>query len=303
MTDQLAVAVRFALYLVLMIGFGTAAFALHAPRGTADALPLRRLFVASALGGLVLSIAGLMILAAGMAGVALSEVDRATVMSVLTGTATGMAWIVRMTALCGLLVMACFPARIAAAGAAVSGALALATLAWAGHGAADEGVTGQVHLGADIAHLLAAGIWLGALLGLLLLLARPMSRIDAAHVDLSHRALQGFSRVGTIAVATIVVTGAVSGWLLVGPAGVPRLGSTLYGRLLLAKIALFVVMLAFAWGNRFRLTPALDRARDDGDRASAVAALRWSLALETGCAVAVLGLVAWLGTLDPIASS
>ena len=302
MTDELAVAVRFGLYVSLMIGFGTAAFALHAPSGTSAALPLRRLFVVSSFAGLVLSSAGLVILAAGMAGVALVDVDCETVISVLTDSAVGTSWIVRMTALGGLLIVAFLPARIAAAGAAAGG-VALATLAWSGHGAADEGVVGWVHLGADVVHLAAAATWLGALVGLLLLLVRLRSLMDAAHVGLCRQALRGFSTIGTILVGTIVVTGAISGWLLVGPSGISLLGSTLYGRLLIAKLALFAAMLAFAWGNRFWLTPALEREIVEGDPAGAVSALRWSLALETGCAVAVLGLVAWLGTLEPILSS
>ena len=43
------------------------------------------------------------------------------------------------------------------------------------------------------------------------------------------------------------------------------------------------------------MTPALER----GD--SAIAALRLSLCVETGAAIGILALVAWLGTLDPLA--
>ena len=49
----------------------------------------------------------------------------------------------------------------------------IASLAWAGHGAAAEDVPfDAIHLPADILHLLAAGAWLGALLPLVLLLAQ-----------------------------------------------------------------------------------------------------------------------------------
>ena len=138
----------------------------------------------------------------------------------LSGSATGTAWEARMAA----LVVASIAALVAAGRAALLGlvtfaaAVALATLAWTGHGAMDEGAVGWVHLGADILHLLAGGAWAGALLGLVLLVARPVGRVDAAHLTLTHRALHGFGLVGTILVGTIVVDpkGAPDGGPLVG---------------------------------------------------------------------------------------
>jgi putative copper resistance protein D len=72
-----------------------------------------------------------------------------------------------------------------------------------------------------------------------------------------------------------------------------------YGRLLLAKIALFIAMLCLAAGNRFRLSPALDRSHQHGDPRTALAMLRVSLAAEAGCALTILAVAAWLGTLAP----
>lgn len=219
----------------------------------------------------------------------------------LTGSATGTAWEARVAA----LVVASMAALVAADRATLLGlvtfaaALALATLAWTGHGAMDEGAVGWLHLGADILHLLASGAWVGALLGLVLLVARPVNRIDAAHLRLTHRALHGFGVVGTLIVGTIVVTGLVNAWLLVGFANLLRLPSTLYGQLLIAKLALFGAMLGLASLNRFRLTPAFEHAIAAADHRGAVGALRRSLAVEAGCAVTILALVAWLGTLEP----
>ena len=47
------------------------------------------------------------------------------------------------------------------------------------------------------------------------------------------------------------------------------------------------------------LTPALYKAIGDGASDRAVGALRKSLVVEMGAATAILGLVAWLGTLQP----
>src|SRR3546814_5037416 len=68
--------------------------------------------------------------------------------------------------------------------------------------------------------------------------------------------------------------------------------------LMLAKIVLFLGMLVMAAANRFRLTPGLERAIERRDHAQALSTLRRSLALETTVAVMILGLVAWLGTLE-----
>jgi len=221
-------------------------------------------------------------------------------------TSVGTAWFIRMAAL--LIAFAAMvglrrrPA-VALPIAAGTAAVALASLAWNGHGAMDEGATGWVHVAADIVHLLAAGIWVGALLALLLLVFRRSDLVDRDHLILSHRALDGFSLVGSVTVAAIIVSGMVNSWLLVGPANILKLPESLYGQLLIAKLLLFGAMTALAATNRFRLVPAFEASLASEDHAAALAALRRSLAIETGCALAVLALVAWLGTLEPPASA
>lgn len=300
------IAVRFALYGVLGALFGLSAFSLYGLRSgeRGEALTLMPWLVGSALLGLLLSAVALALLAASMAGTPPWPVDRDAIGMLLSGSAMGAAWTVRMAA----LVVAALAALGGSARAirlvliALASGIALATLAWAGHGAMDEGAIGWAHLIADILHLLAAGTWVGALLALVLLATRPFARVDAAHLKLTHRALHGFGTVGTVVVATIVVTGLVNGWLLVGIGSVASLGATLYGRLLLAKLTLFAAMLGLASLNRFRLTPAFERSIVADDHRGALAGLRASLALETACVVLILGLVAWLGTLEPPAS-
>lgn len=77
------------------------------------------------------------------------------------------------------------------------------------------------------------------------------------------------------------------------------LSSTRYGQLLVAKLILFGFMVALAAANRFRLTPAFDQAIQSGDASSALRLLRRSLSIEGSAALLILGLVAWLGTLEP----
>ena len=301
--DWPLIAVRFALYVTLSGLFGLSAFSLYGLKAgeRTAALALRPWLVGSGLLGLLLSVIALTLLAAAMAGTPPWPIDREAIGMLLSGSATGAAWEARMVA----LVVASIIALIAAGRAAPLGmvaltaGIALATLAWTGHGAMDEGATGWVHLVADILHLLAAGAWIGALLGLTLLVTRAPSRVDATHLRLTHRALHGFGLVGTIVVGTIVVTGLVNGWLLVGAGNLLNLPSTRYGQLRLAKLALFGAMLGLASLNRFRLMPAFERSIAAADHRGALGTLRRSLAVEAACAVAILALVSWLGTLEP----
>lgn len=305
--DWPLIGVRFALYGVLTGLFGLSAFSLYGLRaGERDsALALRPWLVVSGGFALLLSLCSLALMASAMAGTPLWPVDQATIGMLLTESDVGTAWIVRMAA----LVLAAVAAMFAAGRGpwlgfvALASGVALASLAWTGHGAMDEGLTGWLHLAADILHLIAAGVWVGALLGLILLVSRPAMRVDAEHLGLTHRALHGFGTVGTIVVGTIVVTGLVNGWLLVGIGNLGSLGSTIYGRLLLAKLALFVAMVGLASLNRFRLTPAFEASIAAADHRGALGALRASLAVETACVVTILGLVAWLGMLEPPVSA
>lgn len=300
------IAIRFALYGVLGSLFGLSAFGLYGLRAgeRGKALALRPWLVVLAVVGLALSAVQLALLAASMMGTPAWPVDREAVGMLLTGSALAAAWKARMAA----LALAVLAAAVAAGRGAwlgvvtVAASVALSTLAWTGHGAMGEGAPGWVHLVADLLHLLASGVWVGALLGLVLLVTRPAARVDAAHLTLTHRALHGFGLVGTVVVGAIVVTGLVNSWMLVGPGNVAELGSTLYGRLLVAKLVLFGAMLGLASLNRFRLTPTFERSIAAADHARALGALRTSLAVETACAALVLALVAWLGTLEPPAS-
>lgn len=290
---------RFALYATLLPLFGLAMFGLNTPAADSQSTDanLRRWLAWGAIVALALSTLSIAVMTAAMMGVGVGDIGVSDVGAMLTGMSAGTAWVVRIAALVTVLAAVSIRPPTAMLIVAASGsALALASLAWTGHGAMDSGSRGVVHASADVVHLLAAGAWLGGLLALALSLWPSTTRADH---DLTHRSLARFAATGTIAVALLILTGLVNSWLLIGIDRLPSLWTSLYGRLLVIKLALFVVMLALAASNRFRLTPALRRGIKDGRAKPAIGNLRRSLAVESAAALGILGLVSWLGTLSP----
>ena len=304
MLDPWLIPVRLALYVALALGFGLPVFMLHGLRNDVDAAITRRLLRLTAAAGVVGIVASgfaLWLMARDMASSSDPGVIRETARVLLTQTAVGTTWMIRVVLLAlagGIATLHVAADRVRTAALAMVGAAALATLAWAGHGAMSEGDMAWVHLGADIAHLLAAGVWVGTLVALALIARQASIASDAFPVHLLSRAASGFARLGSVVVAALVASGTINYLLIVGPF-VSELTETLYGRILLAKLAVFAVMLALAAANRFRLSPALESALQTGDTLRAITALKRSLWLETALVFGVLALVAGLGMLDP----
>lgn len=306
------IAARFALYLVLMLAFGLPLFSLYATcradRGAGSQLALPIVVAIISLVGAALSVLGLLLMAAAMSDVPLFQLDHATVDALLNQTATGTAGKVRVIALSAGLpavgLLRKYP-RLLRAALSGLGAVALGSLAWTGHGAADEGGRGLLHLTADIGHLLAAGLWVGALAGLMMLLSRAWQpgADQTVRIGHAHHALASFSTVGTGAVLLIVLTGVINSWLLVGIANIASLPSSLYGQLLILKLLIFAAMLGLAGLNRFRFTPAMEASLHRKEAAAGLKAISLSVALESSFALIILALVAWLGTLAPPAAS
>jgi copper resistance protein D len=295
-------------YAGAMILFGSSLFFLRAlpldGPGSAGEMPWPRTLLAAA--GLGLCVSALLWIAAQaslLAGSVAEGLKPETLLAVVTEFDLGKAAVARaaLAAIAAALVLAIKPARTVWLAGALLGGLATASLAWLGHGAASEGPGGPVHLISDILHSWAAAAWVGALVAFLLLLRAGAPQPGSTAT--LHRALHGFSGFGTVLVATLIATGLINSWFLVGPQRIERLWITPYGQLLSLKVLLFVGMLGLAAANRFRLTPALAEALEAGPRQeAALAALRRSLAVETAVAFGVLALVAWFGTLPPPAA-
>ena len=265
--------------------------------------PRRRLSVvawASLALALVSGAAWLAAVAANMSGEPLGALKSSTIAIVLTETRVGKDWLLRLALV--VLLGACLIAwkRRARWSAAVGwvafglSALLLVTLAWAGHGAADEGINGNIHLAADLLHLLAAGIWLGALVPFALMMTAVQYVGDQGAVGIARAATRRFSAIAVTSVGVLLASGIVNTLYLTG--NVPALLGTPYGQLLLLKIALFVAMLSVAAINRVKLTAQLDA----GARAwQAIPRLRRNALIESAIGLGVLAIVGQLGILPP----
>lgn len=308
MLEPAVIVLRLAQYLGAMVLMGSSLFFVYALPGRGDGsaaeAPWASRLLACA-GTLLAATALLSILgqASILSGSFSEGLKPETLSAVATGMDLGKAAIIRAAAagLAVLLILVLKPSRTTLIVAATLGAIATASLAWMGHGAATEGVGASLHLVSDILHAWAAAVWIGALVAFLLLLRTPTP--PPAATGALHRALHGFSGVGTAVVAVLLATGAINGWFLVGLDHLNGLWTTAYGRLLSLKLVLFVVMIGLAAANRFQLTPALGRGLGAQDsEGAALAHLRRSVILETALGFGVLALVAWFGTLAPPAA-
>jgi copper resistance protein D len=302
--DWAAVAARFFQLASVLTLFGSALFVLYAnPAGVAQgrAAAARRTWPRS---GWVL---------AALIGVGSTLAWLAAEAASLTGDWTAIGTVVRetrfghvMAARAGLLTLCLFAClfgrseRPLAVIVSAIGAAAVASIAWTGHGAMNSGPAGLRHLGADVLHLMTAGIWVGALLALAVPLTRSAHLQSAAEAERIARALARFSAIGPAVVALLVLTGLINSWYLIGLAHWTAIFTSAYGLALLAKVALFIGMLAIAAMNRFRLAPALERTlAAAASTQAALGSLRRSLMTECTLALLVLALVAVLGALEP----
>ncbi len=174
------------------------------------------------------------------------------------------------------------------------GALALGLIAGAGHAAAVEPGTATA-LAADVVHLAAAGLWIGGLLPLALLL-RLAARAEGADArPYAVVAARRFSRAALAIVLVLIASGSWNTWLQVG--SVPGLLGTAHGRWLLAKLAVFAAMLALAALNR-RLVPRLGGEAETIGR-PAMRRLSRLVTGEAALALAVLAIVAVMSVTPP----
>jgi putative copper export protein/mono/diheme cytochrome c family protein/peroxiredoxin len=194
-------------------------------------------------------------------GRAAAALEPAALARMLTQTQGGIVWLVRGGVLILLGASLAIRAEIrdradwrAARGQILLlGVIALGLVAGASHAAAVEPGTAAA-LAADVAHLVAAGLWIGGLPALALLLALASREAGADARPYAVLATRRFSRAALLLVLVLSGSGLWSTWVQIG--SVAGLLGTRHGRLLVVKLLAFAAMLGLGAVNR-RLIPAL----------------------------------------------
>jgi putative copper export protein/mono/diheme cytochrome c family protein len=232
-----------------------------------------------------------------------AALDLAAIARVVVETQAGHVWLVRF----GLLVvLAAFlllrlPVdqrvdwRAARGEGVLLGAAALVPIAAAGHAAAVEPGTARA-IALDALHVLSAGVWVGGLLPLALLLRAASTEEGADARPYAVLTVQRFSRA---ALGIVLVLAATGTWLAITHVGnVAGLVGTSYGRLLLTKLGLLVLALSFAALNR---TVLLSRLGVDGPTVGRPAMRRLAgfVAVEAAVALVILVVVAMMSVTPP----
>jgi putative copper resistance protein D len=247
--------------------------------------------------------------AAAMSGRPLRQAVGLTILGdVVTQTQFGRVWQLRLGLLALLGVFLLFRERERDAGDWIAlrleGVLlaggSITALVWGGHAAATEGEARLAHLAADVVHLLATGVWLGGLLPLALLLRSALRSLTPTWHTAAREASRRFSLLGLLSVASLIASGLVNAWVLVG--NVAGLLGTPYGRLLLVKFALLLLVAAFAAVNLLRLKPRLLAPQPPGQDAmpaGPLRRLRRNVVAEACLGTGILLVVGFLGITPP----
>jgi copper transport protein len=193
------------------------------------------------------TLAGLLLHGPFTAGLPLGRALDATLLAQTLGTRFGGVWAVRVLLLLLLVAfLRAWAGREAAwtrAGAWVAVGVVAAALvvtpALSGHAAA--GPYAAVGVVVGVLHFSAVAVWFG---GLVLLGTCVLPGADVGLLA----AVPRFSSVAFTAMVVIVVTGMAQGWRQLG--SLQALGNTAYGRLLLAKVVVFLLLIAVAGRSR-----------------------------------------------------
>ncbi len=144
----------------------------------------------------------------------------------------------------------------------------------------------------DWLHLAAAAVWVG---GLPALLVTFRSVPDTERMALARPLVPRVSQVAGVALLIMIVTGTAAAWRNVG--ALRALVESFYGRVLLTKLALVLVLIALGALNRFVFRPRIA----SGQNGPALTRFRLSVGAEVAFAAAILFAVAVLTITPPAA--
>ena len=235
--------------------------------------------------------------AAAMSGLSLREAVTADILSaVLTETQFGTVSECRFAL--AIVMAACLAYdRLPYSLALASGLGLVAGIAWTGHAGSTAGDWANLHLTADVLHLVAAAAWLGGLVPLALLLSQARRNEAHAWASLASQAARRFSILGIVSVGIIISTGIVNAWILVGSIqGADRNG--IWTTADAEDISLHHHA-RLCRDQSILLTPDLALPSDDKARLRAMCRLTRNSKIEIALGLMIFAIVGALGTLHP----
>jgi putative copper resistance protein D len=220
--------------------------------------------------------------------------------TVLFKTHAGIIWWVRFAIAASLMFSVALlaasrraPGPIAVGSALILAAANFVSGAWLSHAAADPSPLGWLHLAIHALHMLGVSLWLGGLLPLAMLLARAQRSGDQQTLAVAQSASIRFGNIALLAVGLILLTGIANTALVME--SISDVTSSTYGRLLVTKLILALLMLVLAANNRQWLVPRLS----DASSPHAAARLRWSVLGELALGALILLVAGALGLSPP----
>lgn len=156
------------------------------------------------------------------------------------------------------------------------------TIAVTGH-AADHGDF-TIHVLMDSLHVIAAGLWVGGLFSLAIVLRGDLKIMSP---DTLARIIPRFSTLAGVALLAVLMGGVFNAYISLP--NISALWGTAYGRILSLKVLAVLFLVAFGTANRYVILPRL-KSRQAG---SGAVFAQW-IRREVWVAVAVIGLTAML---------
>ena len=184
---------------------------------------------------------------------------------------------------------------VAAGGVLLAGVLLTPGLS--GHAGTTQPVA--LNLLADGLHMVAAALWLGGLVSLIVLAFPATRTLDQRdRVAVLGPVVSRFSDLAVVAVGALVVSGSYRAWTEIR--ALRGLTGAAYGLVFLGKMAAFLPLIGLGAINNRWTKPRIDRAvKENRPQAAPLTVLRRLVGVEVMVATVVLALTAFLVTLPP----
>ena len=285
---------RFIMYLAALVAAGVAFFLAFIHDHAEDRWRIVPFVRIGSILALLSAIGIVMSQAALLTGKGAGAVTNSNVLRDVLNQHLGWSLALLMIGLAAIHLSTDIPKKVVSKSLALSGGLAV-TVSFAVWGHATELSPTAISLAADAIHATAAGLWLGGLVGLVMVLSLRTPETVRATAGIIGR----FSRMAfwsvialTLAGLTLTITGS--------DASLNSILTTTWGQLVLAKIGLTLIVVLIAAWNRRTLVPSLTSPTENtGELAVRWATLRRTIRAEALLLVAVIALTAIVVNVPP----